>query len=193
MEMRFTDDEMWKAVVDCDKGCDGHFFYAVRTVGVYCRPSCKSRTPLRKNVDYFATREKAEKAGFRPCKRCRPDLPGYAPRRELAERAKGLIDDYFNERKRLTAKMKQLGVSSSHLALVFKQQYGMTPGRYLNKTRIDYAKKMFAETDIPIIDVAGDTGFDSLPSFYGFFRKQTGTTPGKYRAQRAGGFRLSRG
>ena len=179
--MRLTDDEMWKAAADCDESCDGKFFYAVKTVGVYCRPSCKSRTPLRKNTEYFETREDAEKAGFRPCKRCRPDLPGYAPLPELAKRIKNLIDGYFNERERLSAEIKQLGVSSGHLAVIFRRQYGMTPGQYLNKTRADCARKMLAETDIPIIDVASDIGFDSLPSFYGFFKKQTGTTPKKYR------------
>jgi len=98
--MGLTDDKMWKAVVDCDKSYDGQFFYAVKTVGVYCRPSCKSRTPLRKNTNYFETQEDAEKAGFRPCKRCRPDLLDYAPMLELAQQTKNLIDDYFQERNR---------------------------------------------------------------------------------------------
>lgn len=181
--MRFTDDEMWKAVVDCDKSYDGKFFYAVKTVGVYCRPSCKSKTPLRKNVEYVETQEEAEKAGFRPCKRCRPDLLDYAPMLELARQTKDLIDEYFHEKKRLAAEMKRLGVSASHLAVIFKQQYGMAPSHYLNKTRIDYAKKLLAKTDTPIIDIAGDIGLDSLPSFYGLFKKQTGTTPKEYRAE----------
>lgn len=181
--MRFTDDEMWRAVVDCNKEYDGHFFYAVKTVGVFCRPSCKSRTPLRKNTNYFETKEEAEKAGFRPCKRCRPDLLDYAPITELARQIKGLIDDYFNERERLTEEMKRLGVSASHLAVIFKQQYGMAPSQYLNKIRIDYAQKMLAKTNIPIIDIASDTGFSSLSAFYRFFKKQTETTPKEYRTK----------
>lgn len=177
---------MWKAVVACDQSYDGNFFYAVKTVGVYCRPSCKSKTPLRKNVDYFKTQAEAEKAGFRPCKRCRPDLPDYAPMLELAQQTKNLIDDFFSERERLGAEMKRLGVSAGHLAVIFKQRYGMAPGQYLNKIRLSYAKKMLAETDTPIIDMAGDIGFASLPSFYGFFKKQTGTTPKKYRTENQG-------
>ena len=70
--MKLTDDEMWEAVINCAPALDGQFFYAVKTVGVYCRPSCKSRTPLRKNVLYFETGEDARNAGFSPCKRCRP-------------------------------------------------------------------------------------------------------------------------
>ena len=70
--MKLTDDEMWEATINCDSNLDGRFFYAVKTVGVYCCPSCKSRAPLRKNVLYFETGEQAQRAGFRPCKRCRP-------------------------------------------------------------------------------------------------------------------------
>lgn len=180
--MGLTQDVMWNAVVACDKGCDGEFFYAVKTVGVYCRPSCRSRTPLQKNVCYFATAQDAENAGFRPCKRCRPDLLDYAPVVELARQTKSLMDDYFSEREQLTAKMRRLGVSSSHLAVIFKQQYGMVPSQYLSQIRIDYAKRLLAETNAPIITIAGDVGFDSLPSFYGFFRSKTGTTPKEYRS-----------
>ncbi|HWQ80493.1 MAG TPA: Ada metal-binding domain-containing protein [Anaerovoracaceae bacterium] len=180
--MRYTEDEMWQAVVDCDESYNGKFFYAVKTVGAYCRPSCKSRTPLRKNVRYFETGEDAEKAGFRPCKRCRPDLLNYAPMFELAQQTKELIDGHYLQRERLAAEMKQLGVSANHLAAVFKQQYGMPPIQYLNQIRIGHAKKFLAETDMPIIDIAGEIGFDSLSAFYGFFKKQTGTTPKDYRS-----------
>ena len=70
--MKLTDNEMWKAVTSCDAALDEQFFYAVKTTGIYCRPSCKSRAPLRENVLYFETGEDACHAGFRPCKRCRP-------------------------------------------------------------------------------------------------------------------------
>ena len=175
-------DTMWQAAVACDKAYDGKFFYAVKTVGVYCRPSCKSRTPLRKNVCFFSSGQEAEQAGFRPCKRCRPDLLDYAPMADLAGQAKELIDGYFRERERLIGAMKQLGVSANHLAVVFKQQYGLPPMDYLNQKRAEHAKRLLAETDMAIIDVAYDIGFDSLSAFYIFFKKQAGTTPKAYRA-----------
>lgn len=181
--MQYSDNEMWKAVVDCDAKFDGKFFYAVKTVGVYCRPSCKSRTPLEKNVYYFETQQAAENSGFRPCKRCRPDLLNFAPAQEVTMNLKLLIDKFFNEKERLALEMKQIGVSNNHLAAIFKQQYGITPGQYLCKMRIDYAKKTLVETDSYIIDIAVNSGFETLSSFYTFFKKHTGTTPKEYRTQ----------
>jgi AraC family transcriptional regulator of adaptative response / methylphosphotriester-DNA alkyltransferase methyltransferase len=172
---------MWKAVLDCDSSYDGKFFYAVRTVGVYCRPSCKSRTPLRKNVCYFATAEEAEKAGFRPCKRCRPDLTGYTPVLEMVEQTKKLLDGYYRHRKQLAGKIKQIGVTSGHLTVIFKQHYGVTPVQYLRQLQIQYAQTLLTETDMSIVDIAFDVGFESLPAFYSFFKKHTGTTPKEYR------------
>ena len=179
--MKYDENTMWEATIECDNEYDGKFFYAVKTVGVYCRPSCKSRTPLRKNVRFFETNENAEKAGFRPCKRCRPDLPDYAPMLELAEKTKRLIDGYFHERERLATEMKRLGISANHLSTVFKQHYGLSPLGYFNQKRFEYAKKLLAETDQPIIDVAGEIGFDSLSAFYAFFKRHTGITPKNYR------------
>ena len=172
---------MWRAVVDCDARYDGEIFYAVKTVGVYCRPSCKSRTPLRKNVLFFASGESAESAGFRPCKRCRPDLPDYAPLMELARRTKDLIDGYFREKEQLAAEMKRLGVSANHLSIIFKRQYGLSPTGYINCKRLEYAKTLLAETGEPIVCVADDIGFDSLSSFYAFFKKHAGVTPKNFR------------
>ncbi|MDR2181985.1 MAG: helix-turn-helix domain-containing protein [Treponema sp.] len=183
--MLLTDDEMWKAAADCDGRYDGKFFYAVKTVGVYCRPSCKSKTPLRKNTRYFETPGEAEKAGFRPCKRCRPDLPDYAPVTEMIRHARELIDRHYRQRDRLAEEMKHIGVTARHLAVIFRQRYGITPLQYSNQLRADYAKKMIAETARPIIDIAGDSGFDSLAAFYRFFKKYTAATPGEYRANAA--------
>lgn len=174
---------MWTAVVACDKAYDGRFFYAVKTVGVYCRPSCKSRTPLQKNVCFLETALHAEQAGFRPCKRCRPDLPDYAPMAELARRAKALIDAHGHDAVRLRAELRRLGVSPGRLAAVFKQQYGAPPAQYRNQRRATRARDMLSGTDMSILDIAAETGFSGLPAFYDFFKRHTGTTPRQYRAE----------
>ena len=178
-----SDATMWQALCDCDPAYDGRFFYAVKTVGAYCRPSCRSRKPLRKNVLYFHTADEAERAGLRPCKRCRPDLKTYDPAAMLAEQAKSLIENHFESRVRLKAKLERLGVSQSHLAVIFRQQYGQTPAQYLGLVRERQSRALLEKTAMPITDIAAAIGFESLASFYAFFRKQTGTSPAKYRRQ----------
>lgn len=179
--MHLSNEEMWRAVVECNSSKDGEFYYALKSVGVYCRPSCKSRTPLQKNIIYFKNTEEAEHAGFRPCKRCRPDLLEYAPQKELAKQFKALMDTYLCDREKLKIEIKKLGVCASHLSVIFKRHYEITPSQYLNKTRITNAKKILSTTNIPIIDVASKVGFESLPSFYVFFKRYTKMTPKMFR------------
>jgi AraC family transcriptional regulator, regulatory protein of adaptative response / methylphosphotriester-DNA alkyltransferase methyltransferase len=77
--MVLTENEKWEAVIKCDKTYDGQFFYGVKTTGIFCKPSCSSKTPLRKNCEFFDEIDKAYTSGLRPCKRCRPDLSDYKP------------------------------------------------------------------------------------------------------------------
>lgn len=175
-----NDDEMWEAVRDCDASCDGKFFYGVKTTGIYCRPSCKSKLARRENVVFFRTREEAETAGFRPCKRCRPDLLQYDPALELSERTKELLDQHFSDRLRLGRDMKGMGVSRKHLTQVFKQKYDLTPSEYLIRVRIAAARQLLQDgSEIP--DAAGMAGYENLSEFYDHFRRQTGMTPARYR------------
>ena len=173
--------EMYQAVINSDEKYDGLFFYGVKTVGVFCKVSCKSRNPLEKNVLYFSSKEEALKSGFRPCKRCRPDLLNYEPLNDLADLMKVLIDDYYTQRKELYYKSKKLGVSTNHLAMIFRKKYGMSPKGYRDKLRLEYAIKLLVETEFPIITIAHEIGFESLSSFYSFFGKHENITPKLYR------------
>ena len=179
--MNIDEDALWRAVVECDTTYDGRALYAVKTVGVYCRPSCRSRTPLRRNVRFFEFATDAEAAGFRACKRCRPDLPDYAPMAELAEQARRLIDEHFAQREQLSAQMRGLGVTPNHLAAVFKRQFGVPPTSYLNAKRTEHACRLLRETDVPIVEIAFEVGFSSLSAFYTFFKRSVGTAPKGYR------------
>lgn len=175
-----NDEEMWEAVRNCDVSYDGQFFYGVKTTGIYCRPSCKSKLPKRENVVFFRTGKEAEKAGFRPCKRCRPDLLQYDPAAELSERTKNLLDRHFSDRVKLGRDMKDMGVSRKHLTEIFSEQYDITPSEYLVQVRIAAARKMLQEgSSIP--DAAGMAGYDNLSEFYDHFRRQIGMTPARYR------------
>lgn len=173
-------DEMWNAVKACDASYDGTFFYGVKTTGIYCRPSCRSKLPKRENVVFFRTGEAAERAGYRPCRRCRPDLVQYDPTAELCARAKTLIDLYYGDRTKLAGSMKQAGVTRKYLTELFRKQYDITPSEYLSQVRITAARSLLQE-GAAITDAAAMAGYESLSEFYAHFRRQTGMTPARYR------------
>ncbi|MDR3073587.1 MAG: helix-turn-helix domain-containing protein [Deltaproteobacteria bacterium] len=179
--MDLTLQEKWEAVIHCDERYDALFFYAVRSTGIFCRPSCKSRSPTQRNVLFFDTREEAVAAGFRPCKRCRPELLDFRPLEELAERTRNIIDACFSQRDQLAEAMKNLGVTRNYLIATFRRRFRVTPWQYKNALLAERARKMLSDSDEPIISIALGSGFESLSAFYAFFKKQTGTTPNQYR------------
>lgn len=168
-----TEQEMWEAVQRSDASYDGQFFYAVKTTGIFCRPSCKSKPPKRENICYFASGEEARAAGFRPCKRCRSDLLEYQPMREIAEAIKERLDR--------AASLDDVGLTTRRMTDIFKQEYGVTPKEYADSLRMQTAKGMLTETREKVIDVAYQAGFSSLAAFNRFFKQHTGQTPTQYR------------
>jgi AraC family transcriptional regulator of adaptative response / methylphosphotriester-DNA alkyltransferase methyltransferase len=167
-----TDNERWKAVSENDKNYDGIFLYGVKTTKIFCRPSCKSKLPLKKNTVYFETKEEAEQDGYRPCKRCRPDILKYQPIEEIAEKAKLLIHAYFTERQKLARELERVGASYHRMANIFKEYFCMTPKDYYDNLRLVEAKNKLVNTDEKIINIAYDSGFQSLSAFYNLFRKK---------------------
>lgn len=181
MVYQLTDDEKWSAVTACDRRFNGLFFYGVTTTGVFCRPSCTARTPLRKNVRFFQEISEALDAGFRPCRKCRPDLRHFEPGRELVEKAKeGMalrvdLSEIPASRESLTA------LSDNSLRRLFRKYEGCSPGRYEAALRIEKAKDLLAETDMSVLNISLHCGFESLSNFYRQFREHTGTVPRKFR------------
>ncbi len=178
-----TQEERWQAVCANDASFDGVFFYAVRSTGIFCRPSCRSRPPKPANVLYFDTAAEAMAAGFRPCKRCRSDLVGPAPSLALAQQAKALLDASYCKRDELQTEWKRLGVSPRRLDELFQQAYGVTPTQYAATLRLTEAKRLLRDTDEPIVSVADQVGFGGLSSFYRFFRNGAGLSPAAYRKE----------
>lgn len=175
-----TEEEMWKAVVNCDASYDNKFFYGVKTTGIYCLPSCKSKTPNRENIVFFVTKEEAEKAGFRPCKRCRPDLLDDNPAIGLSRKRKERIERDYMDRLKLAEDRKEIGVRQKHLTEVFKQQYGITPSEYRIQRKMETARKLLQEGR-SIQEVSLLSGYKNLSEFYDHFRRQVGMTPARYR------------
>jgi len=176
-----VEDEKWQAIVSNDAKYDGIFYYGVKTTGIFCRPSCKSKQPLRQNVEYFDTSRDAIRAGYRPCKRCRPDLIDYQPVQELAEKIKETIDVLFSDSEALSHELVEMGVSRRHMTEIFVNRFGKTPGEYVHALRLEAAKTQLAEGKQAILDIAYALGFESASSFYAFFRNRTGMSPGEYR------------
>lgn len=168
--------EKWDAVINNDAAYDGVFYYGVASTKIFCRPSCKSKKPLRENTVFFDAPAEAENAGFRPCKRCRPDLLGFAPAKALCEKAKRIFEAHYKDTKTLKEAIKQLGVSEAHLLRLFVKEYGMKPFEYVHKLRINEAENMISRGS-SVADAAFECGYGSLSSFYEHFNEITGTTP----------------
>lgn len=184
--VQFSDEDKWQAVVNGDQDCDGMFFYGVKTTGVFCRPSCKAKIPLRDNVVFFNGPEEAMAACFRPCKRCRPDLAVFEPDRELVRLTATMFKQNYTHPIDIKAVAKQLGSSIHHWGRLFKKHMGMTPAQYLTKLRVDKAAELLANTNIPVLEIAYATGFGSLSNFYRSFKTQLGHTPNEHRKGRGG-------
>ena len=126
-----NNDEMWAAFQAKDATCDGKFYAAVRTTGVYCRPSCAAQ-PQRKNIEFFTNADAAEAAGYRPCKRCQPRA-ARAPAAALVQRVTDFIDAHGHAR--LAALSRELGYSPAYLQRAFKRVVGASPAQYARARR----------------------------------------------------------
>lgn len=178
-----TEQEMWNAAKTNDASYDGLFFYGVKTTGIYCRPSCKSKVPKRENVCFFASAQDARAAGFRPCKRCRSDLMDYQPMQDIAAKVKQKIDETFKSQEKLYEQLQNTGLTIRRLTDIFKDEYGVTPKEYVDSLRLQEAKCLLKNGDEKIIDIAYSTGFSSVSAFNRFFKAQTGNTPTQYRRE----------
>jgi AraC family transcriptional regulator of adaptative response/methylated-DNA-[protein]-cysteine methyltransferase len=180
-----AEEEMWGAVVRRDAAADGRFLYSVRTTGVYCRPSCPARLARRENVRFHATGAEARVAGFRPCKRCRPDGPSAAERKaETVARACRLIES-AEEPPRLEELASALGLSPFHLHRVFKEVTGVTPRAFAAARRADRVRDGLARGGT-VTEAIYDAGFGSNGRFYAVSSQVLGMTPTEFRAGGAG-------
>lgn len=179
-----TDDERWQAVLARDAAADGRFVYAVRSTGIYCRPSCPSRRPGRDQAVFFAAPADAEAAGFRPCRRCQPELP-VAPQADLVRRAGDWIEVHVDEAPTLADLGRALGVSPAHLQRTFKRATGVSPRQYAEAIRLRRVKARLQEGD-DVTTALYDAGFGSSSSLYERAPATLGMTPGTYGRRGAG-------
>lgn len=192
--MKPEDEIRWRALLNHDPQYNGIFYYGVKSTGIFCRPSCKSKAPRRENVVYFQSPQEALGKGFRPCKRCRPDLngPPENPAQEIGAQVVCLLQSAYQDPEILTKLPEKVGVSSFHLQRLFKKYTGSTPAAFLRRIRIDQARKLLEKNQLNNTEICFRVGFQSLSSFYAAFRNITGKPPGEYRLEfansPAGGF-----
>jgi AraC family transcriptional regulator of adaptative response/methylated-DNA-[protein]-cysteine methyltransferase len=174
------DDELWSAVVAKDNRFDGQFVFAVRSTGIYCRPSCPSRRPRRDRVSFFQLPEAAEQAGFRACRRCHPrDTRVGDPHVEMVQQVCRLIEENEGESITLAMLSQQMGVSSFHLQRTFKSIMGITPARYAETYRVSKFKQSVRGGDA-ITSAIYDAGFGSSSRLYERASTHLGMTPATY-------------
>ncbi|MDE2228102.1 MAG: bifunctional DNA-binding transcriptional regulator/O6-methylguanine-DNA methyltransferase Ada [Alphaproteobacteria bacterium] len=178
-----TESERWEAVRRRNPAADGHFYYSVRTTGVYCRPSCASRPARRENIAFHDSRAAAEAAGFRPCKRCRPNAPPLAARRAAVVAKACRTIESAEATPDLAALARAAGLSRFHFHRVFKATIGLTPRGYAAACR---ARRLHAELPRAgsVTEAIYGAGFGSSGRFYAVSETLLGMRP---RAFRAGG------
>ena len=186
MPSRFrNDEERWAAVLDRDPGAEGEFFYSVSTTGVFCRPGCPSRRPRREHVRFHASREEAKNAGFRACRRCRPDEPPLAERHAEAVAAACRLIDGAEEMPALDALAGAAGMSRFHFHRVFKAATGCTPRAYAAARRANRTREALRKGGT-VTDALYDAGFNSNGRFYAAAPEILGMTPVAFRRGGAG-------
>lgn len=169
----------WTAVLNRDAQADGRFVYAVSSTGVYCRPSCPSRRPRRESVTFFTGPGEAERAGYRPCRRCRPRNAVSEPARTV-QRACAHIEAHLDEPVTLEALGRELGMSPYHLQRTFKRITGVSPREYARARRMERFKERLQQGD-DVTAATYEAGFGSGSRVYERSDARLGMTPATYR------------
>lgn len=180
MGTRELTEERWRAIVSNDASYDRRFFYAIRTTGIFCKPSCKSKIPRPENVRIFHNAEEALSANFRPCKRCKP-TEARLPDQEWVDQMKDYIHRNYRNTLRLQTIADHCHGSPFHLHRMFKRIAGITPTEYIQRVRIVKAAESLLHSDKTIEQISAEVGIPNPSYFITLFKKTTGLTPKAFR------------
>ncbi len=168
-----------------DARYDGKFFVAVKTTKIYCRPICPAPSPKEHNVIYYDLAIQAQEAGFRPCRRCRPESApqsaAWIGTQAVLNRAISKIQAGALNNQKLAEFCQQLGISERYLRKLFQDYMGTSPLKYANHVRLMFAKQLLHQTKLPITDIAFSAGFNSIRRFNDAFKKSLRLTPSDIR------------
>lgn len=171
----------WHAVLNHDRRFDGRFVYAVFSTRVYCRPSCPSRRPARHRVSFFPSPQQAETAGFRACRRCRPESPHGSLPDQRIEQARRYLDDYVDETVTLRRLAGHVGLSPFHLQRAFRQTLGLSPKAYQDAKRIERFTALLKRGE-SVTSATYEAGFGSSSRVAERVSGALGMTPSAYRS-----------
>ena len=174
---RLDPDTAWAAFMRRDRGWDGRVIGAVKTTGIYCKPSCPARRPKREHVEFFASGEEARAAGYRACLRCRPDEVGRD--REAVASAVRLIEK-AEEPLSLSELAAEVGYAPHHFQRIFKRDLGVSPAEYARARRAKRAEKHLKENE-RVTDAIYDAGYSAPSRFYADAKERMGMTPSAWR------------
>jgi AraC family transcriptional regulator, regulatory protein of adaptative response / DNA-3-methyladenine glycosylase II len=175
------DFDCYQALLSRDARFDGRFFVCVKTTGIYCRPICRVRQPLRRSCMFVETTAEAEHAGFRPCLRCRPELAPAMPAVSLEAALFAAIRQRAIEGDSVEQLAKHAGFSARQLRRLMVQSYGVTPVEIMQTERLLFAKKLLQETMLPAAQIALSAGFGSVRRFNALFHSRYALSPTKLR------------
>lgn len=179
--MLLDNDACYHALISRDSRFDGVFFAGISSTGIYCRTVCPARQPKRDNCNFFSSAAAAERAGYRPCLRCRPELaPGHSRIDSVSRLAAGVagrIEDGALGEMSLEELAEEFGVSDRHLRRVIQQEFGVSPVELAQTQRLLMAKRLLTDTSLPVIEVAFASGCSSLRRFNALFKERYRLNP----------------
>jgi len=178
MQTQSNADQRWILVLARNAKADGQFVYAVKSTGVFCRPTCPSRRPRRENVEFFDTPSLAQESGYRPCRRCVPTRPNL--QLQMVEAACRYIEDHLDSRVTLDTLARYVGVSPFYFQRLFKRTLGLSPRQYHQAQRASRFKSALRD-EARITDAIYEAGYSSSSRAYDNVSSQLGMTPSAFR------------
>ncbi|MBW7474790.1 helix-turn-helix domain-containing protein [Paenibacillus oenotherae] len=175
-------DLVYESVVKREPTYEGVYYTGVRTTKIVCRPTCRARTPHATNVTFYHSLEAALRAGFRPCKRCKPEANGaLRPDAALAAQVDAMIEDRYNEKLTLATLAASLAISPYHLQRIYKQVTGHSPAEQTERVRLKHAQRRLLESDATIAEIGMSVGYNGPSHFTTWFGRRMGISPTEYR------------
>ncbi|MDH3920150.1 MAG: helix-turn-helix domain-containing protein [Rhodospirillales bacterium] len=184
-------DRLYQALLCRDPDFDGRVFVGVRTTGIYCRTICPAPKPKRRNCVFYRTAAEAERVGFRPCLRCRPETapgsPAWLGTATTVGRGMRLIEEGYLDDHSVSELADLLGIGARHLSRLFLRHAGANPGEIARVRRVQAAKRLITDSDLPLAHIAFEAGFGSLRRFNDAFAKSYKRPPSSFRRARSRG------